>query len=152
MFVQTEFNKPPNNNNIDVTDIYVNSETLLSDLDVIGRFLPICNRDMEAREAALDIIIKTIENWLDGVDSPKHYSLYDHRHHNIRTNNQRELHNNCSCSDYVGNNIREVSRENRGLIVHHLPIILRLSINCPFKNVRDKCQHILDIVRVSKKN
>lgn len=149
MFVQTEFNKP-NNNNIDVNEMYVNRETLLQDLDAIGRFLPVCNRDMEVREAALDLIIKTIEHWLDGIGSPKHYSIYHrHHHHNIRTNNESELKNNCSCSDFVGNNVRETSRENRDLILHHLPIILRLSINCPFTNVRDKCQHILDIVQVS---
>ena len=34
------------------------------------------------------------------------------------------------------------------LVSLHLPVILRLSVNCPFQNVRIKCAEILDMVKV----
>lgn len=36
------------------------------------------------------------------------------------------------------------------LVTLHLPVILRLSVNCPFQNVRIKCAEILQMVKVSK--
>lgn len=36
------------------------------------------------------------------------------------------------------------------LVTLHLPVILRLSVNCPFQNVRIKCAEILEMVKVSK--
>ncbi|EZA59406.1 hypothetical protein X777_00488 [Ooceraea biroi] len=35
------------------------------------------------------------------------------------------------------------------LVTLHLPVILRLSVNCPFQNVRIKCAEILQMVKVS---
>ena len=35
------------------------------------------------------------------------------------------------------------------LVTLHLPVILRLSVNCPFQNVRIKCAEILEMVKVS---
>lgn len=35
------------------------------------------------------------------------------------------------------------------LVTLHLPVILRLSVNCPFENVRIKCAEILQMVKVS---
>lgn len=37
------------------------------------------------------------------------------------------------------------------LVTLHLPVILRLSVNCPFQNVRIKCAEILEMVKVSGK-
>lgn len=34
------------------------------------------------------------------------------------------------------------------LVTLHLPVILRLSVNCPFQNVRIKCAEILEMVKV----
>lgn len=34
------------------------------------------------------------------------------------------------------------------LVTLHLPVILRLSVNCPFQNVRTKCAEILQMVKV----
>ena len=36
------------------------------------------------------------------------------------------------------------------LVTLHLPVILRLSVNCPFQNVRIKCAEILQMVKVRK--
>lgn len=44
---------------------------------------------------------------------------------------------------------REVPSEYFDLVALHLPIILRLCLACPFGKVREKCQGIFDVVRVS---
>lgn len=135
MFVQTEFTKSSNNNNdLSRAPHDPTSEVLFRDLDLVSRFcMPICSRDNEIREVALDVISKTVEGWLDGVGSPRHYRLHNSS-------------NGCACADIVGN---DVPREYLDLVALHLPIILRLSISCPFVNVREKCRHILEIVQVS---
>lgn len=143
MFVQAEFNKSTNNNNdLRRAPHDPTSEALFRDLDLVSRFcMPICSRDNEIREVALDVISKTVEGWLDGVGSP--------RHHRLAPGERRRLHNSsngCACADIVGN---DVPREYLDLVALHLPIILRLSISCPFVNVREKCRHILEIVQVS---
>lgn len=144
MFVQTEFNKSNNNNELsrprDATSD--NYDGLMYDLDLISRFcMPICSRDNEIREVALDVISKTVEGWLDGVGSPKRYQPDRRRLQNAS--------NGCACSaDIVGNAVNDVPKEYLDLVALHLPIILRLSLSCPFVNVREKCQHILEIVQV----
>lgn len=146
MFVQTEFNKSNNNNDLNRAThhdpVAGGYEELFKDLDLISRFcMPICSRDNEVREVALDVISKTVEGWLDGVGSPKHYRLAERRR--IKTAS-----NGCACSDIVGNPVNDIPKEYLELVTLHLPIILRLSLSCPFVNVREKCQHILDVVQV----
>lgn len=150
MFVQTEFNKSNNNNELSRSrEVYLEADNLFKDLDLISRFcMPICSRDNEIREVALDVLSKTVEGWLDGVGSPKHYRL------GAQTDRRRLVQNvaasnGCACSDIVGNTVNDVPKEYLDLVSLHLPIILRLSISCPFINVREKCQHILEIVQVS---
>lgn len=148
MFVQTEFNKSNNNNDLSRPpqhDTADDLETFLyKDLDLISRFcLPICSRDNEIREVALDVISKTVEGWLDGIGSPKHYRLS----HVERRMTQNSSSNGCACSDIVGNSMNDIPKEYVDLVTLHLPIILRLSISCPFANVREKCQHILEVVQ-----
>ncbi|KAF2898934.1 hypothetical protein ILUMI_07248 [Ignelater luminosus] len=145
MFVQTEFNKSNNNNDLNRAThhdpVAGGYEELFKDLDLISRFcMPICSRDNEVREVALDVISKTVEGWLDGVGSPKHYRLAERRR--IQTAS-----NGCACSDIVGNPVNDIPKEYLELVTLHLPIILRLSLSCPFVNVREKCQHILDVVQ-----
>lgn len=145
MFVQTEFSKSNNNNDLsrnhESGDSY---EGLINDLDLISRFcMPICSRDNEIREVALDVISKTVEGWLDGVGSPKHYRLAQMDRRRLQNAS-----NGCACSDIVGNTVNDIPKEYLDLVALHLPIILRLSLSCPFLNVREKCQHILEIVQV----
>ncbi|KAH0814744.1 hypothetical protein GEV33_008048 [Tenebrio molitor] len=117
---------------------------LFRDLDLISRFcMPICSRDNEIREVALDVISKTVEGWLDGVGSPKHYRMPQTERRRLQNAS-----NGCACSDIVGNTVNDVPKEYLDLVSLHLPIILRLSISCPFINVREKCQHILEIVQI----
>ncbi|KAL3284006.1 hypothetical protein HHI36_018176 [Cryptolaemus montrouzieri] len=142
MFVQTEFNNKTNNNNnsLERGEAHSNgtSELFLQDLDLVSRFcVPICSRDNEVREVALDAISKTVEGWLDGVGSPKHC-----RNTGLQTQNQ---HRKTSV-----HKMASTSAEYVDLVALHLPIILRLSLSCPFANVRDKCQHILEIVQSLK--
>ncbi|XP_008191036.2 sestrin homolog [Tribolium castaneum] len=145
MFVQTEFNKSNNNNELSRSR-EVDSDSydgLFKDLDLISRFcMPICSRDNEIREVALDVISKTVEGWLDGVGSPKHYRMAQPERRRLQNAS-----NGCAYSDIVGNTVNDVPKEYLDLVSLHLPIILRLSISCPFINVREKCQHILEIVQ-----
>lgn len=147
MFVQTEFNKSNNNNELSRTAQDSPNDGLFRDLDLISRFcMPICSRDNEIREVALDVISKTVEGWLDGVGSPKHYRL-------SQTGGRvQNATNGCACADIVGNPVNDVPKEYLDLVSLHLPIILRLSISCPFINVREKCQHILEVVQVSDRS
>lgn len=150
MFVQTEFNKSNNNNGIGrvspedgIVDGY---EDVIKDLDLISRFcLPICSKDNEIREVALDAISKTVEGWLDGVGSPKHYRVNEGHH---RAHHQSGTSNSCACSE-INVETLKIPQEYLDLVLLHLPIILRLSLSCPFDNVREKCQHILELVQVS---
>lgn len=150
MFVQTEFNKSNNNNGIGrvspqdgIVDAY---EDVIKDLDLISRFcMSICSKDNEIREVALEGISKTVEGWLDGVGSPKHYRLNE-RHH--RGYHQSSTSSSCACSNITVDTVK-IPQEYLDLVSLHLPIILRLSLSCPFENVREKCQHILELVRVS---
>lgn len=127
-----------NNNNNDVNQD--RHAELLRDLDLVSRFcVPICCRDIETRELALDVITKTVEGWLDGVGSPRHYRT-------IGSENRAGY----VCADSVGNRVPDIPKEYIDLVTLHLPILLRLSLSCPFINVREKCQQILDIVKVSR--
>lgn len=136
MFFHPELSDKSNNN--DLTRKPDEYEDLLRDLDLVSRFcMPILSRDNEQREMALDVISKTVEGWLDGVGSPKHYRFAEQRRRG------------CACVDLVSNSVNDIPKEYLELVLLHLPIILRLSVTCPFVNVREKCQHILEIVEVS---
>ncbi|KAK9881551.1 hypothetical protein WA026_016428 [Henosepilachna vigintioctopunctata] len=138
MYVQTELTKSNNNNNGLNRESQRNgtSEMFLQDLDLVSRFcVPICSRDNEVREMALDAISKTVEGWLDGVGSPKHYTATGLQNQNLRR-----------IPGGGGTRMVPPPAEYVDLVALHLPIILRLSLSCPFANVRDKCQHILEIV------
>lgn len=131
MYMQVE--KSNNNNNANNTnnnnrdDIEL-SGRLVSDLDLISRFCtPICCRDAESRERALDAIGMTVQGWLDGAGSPARG----------RRQSRPQI------------NVSDVNSEHTRLVTLHLPILLRLSLNCPFVNVRERCQNILDVVKVS---
>lgn len=128
--------KKSNNNNNDLHQ--ENHAELLSDLDSVSRFcVPICCRDLETRELALEALSKTVEGWLDGVGSPRH----------LRPNGPKSR-SAYVCTNVVNNQVN-IPKEYFDLVTLHLPILLRLSLSCPFINVREKCRHILDIVKVS---
>lgn len=150
MFVQTFGINHCNNNELlqnTTMDIDRNYAELCNDLDLVSRFcLPICCRDNEIREVALDVISKTVEGWLDGVGSPKHSNTENNLEHLPSGNNMNSF-----CEKKNGESesvIVNIPKEYMDLVALHLPIILRLSINCPFANVREKCKQILQIVRV----
>lgn len=150
MYLQTEFSKT-DNNNVGKSDLGKAGPEdaeghLFRDLDLISRFChPICSRDNEIREVALEVITKTVEGWLDGAGSPRRRFQSKEK----RKEPPNSSWKGCACSEIVGKPIEAVPQEYMDLVAFHLPIILRLSLNCPFANVREKCQHILEVVQVS---
>lgn len=113
------------------------------DVELLKRFCsPLCSRDTAVREVALNVIEKTVEGWLDGYGSPKRLRPIEV----------------ADCEDCY-----EVETEESGdivvketkpndylsLVTFHLPAILRLSVNCPFQDVRDKFLKILHHIKVS---
>lgn len=202
MFMQME--KSSNNNNGTESDIF--QAQILYDLDLISRFCsPICCRDAESREIALEVIGKTVQGWLDGIGSPRHSTTnlndrrnlsreFSSRNSNLYTisgkpgydrqssgavrdskNASWELSSRNSnvfdrssvlandressgsdvgrdgafANDRGISDVSDLPREYVDLVTLHLPILLRLSLNCPFVNVREKCQNILEVVKVS---
>lgn len=103
------------------------------EVDIVSRFcLPLCSRDQHTREVALERIEKTVQGWLDGYGSPKR----NDRHGNAN-----------DATDGTNGHLTE--GEYLALVRLHLPAMLRLSQNCPFADVRDKCGQILHRVKVS---
>ncbi|XP_047101818.1 uncharacterized protein LOC124720473 [Schistocerca piceifrons] len=124
-----------------------NACDIAEDVDLITRFcMPVCSRDTHTRELALDVIEKTVEGWLDGYGSPRHTRMSlippSHRLENFSTNGH-------CYTDTVssGDGIRSVPKEYLSLVTLHLPALLRLSVNCPFLDVRDKCKRVLKLVQ-----
>ncbi|PSN39305.1 hypothetical protein C0J52_18478 [Blattella germanica] len=114
------------------------------EVDLITRFcMPVCTRDLNARSKGLQVIEKTVMGWLDGYGSPKHSRLPTNATsigNNVGVNNATT--NGHCCQDK--NNAEYVS-----LVTLHMPTILRLSVNCPFIDVRDSFTSILQHVQYS---
>lgn len=116
------------------------SETL--DMELIKRFCtPLCSRDTAVREVALNVIEKTVEGWLDGYGSPKRLGSTD-----IEPGECYELE-----TEDSGDIVIKQTKPNDylSLVTFHLPAILRLSVSCPFQDVRDKFIKILHHIKVS---
>lgn len=80
------------------------------------------NRDPTARSQAFDFICRNIDAWLDGYGSPK----------------------DATSSDIHSNGIGDF----RPLIEEHAVDILRISLRCPFSDVRENCLSILADLQV----
>jgi hypothetical protein len=115
------------------------------EVELITRFcMPVCTRDHAARSMGLEVIEKTVMGWLDGYGSPKHSRLPSNATtvgNNFGVNNAAT--NGHYCPDK--NNAEYVS-----LVTLHMPTILRLSVNCPFMDVRQSFASILQLVQVRK--
>lgn len=111
------------------------------DMELIKRFCtPLCSRDTAVREVALDVIEKTVEGWLDGYGSPKKYHKLEdcEDFYEVETDESGDIFvKETKPNDYLS------------LVTLHLPAILRLSVNCPFEDVRDKFLKILQNIKVS---
>ena len=89
------------------------------------RFLySVCSRDQKQRTEALDHITRVIDGWLEGYGSPKD-SIFDNHPNN-----------------------GELSTDFKPLIREQLPDLLRLSIYCPFDDVRERCGLLLEDLQV----
>lgn len=81
-----------------------------------------CCNNPDARRHALNIICKTFDSWLDGYGSPPEGHLLQ-----------------------VGGHF---SGDLTLLVTEQLPDILRLSTECPFQDVRERCENILQDLEV----
>jgi hypothetical protein len=93
-------------------------------------FFGLSSRDVATRSQALDVITQTFEHWLDGYGSPT-------REHSIVTEN----HNN----DFP----KDIKKVGQSLVREQLADLLRLSLTCPFSDVRERCGSILIQFEVS---
>lgn len=95
-------------------------------LDFIKRFSsPLCSRDPNVRELALTDIEKSVTDWLRRL--PDGDEQYD---------------------DEEDGDIVLIEND-FSLLTVCLPAILRLSVNCPFQDVRDKFAKLLFLLKVT---
>ncbi|XP_046392246.1 uncharacterized protein LOC124160437 [Ischnura elegans] len=127
--------------------------------EMVTRFcMPLCSRDSQVREIALETMGKTVEGWLDGYGSPKHHCPQTNQNQMSSSppgGASCAIPSNGHCVDEVdgvgdsgatNGNVKIVPKEYLDLVMIHLPAVLRLSINCPFTDVRVKCGTILKLV------
>uniref|UniRef100_A0A1B6EZ52 Uncharacterized protein n=1 Tax=Cuerna arida TaxID=1464854 RepID=A0A1B6EZ52_9HEMI len=94
------------------------SEVDVDNVDVLSRFcLPLCSRDVKVRETALAAIEHRLDQWLLDCSSTQ---------------------NGISIANGAGDNYQQVSL--------YVPTLLRLSVSCPFYDVRVKCSQILQTI------
>lgn len=96
--------------------------------DSFAFFYGICSSDDDTRSLALNGICEVFNRWLDGYGSPPGGRLV-----------------NVTCgSEYT------CSSDPRIFIREQLPDLLRLSIDCPFSDVRERCSEILSDLQVCR--
>ena len=85
------------------------------------RFLyGVCTRDLNQRLQALDNVIRVFDGWIEGYGSPKEATRENH----------------------------QISTDFTPMIREQLPDILRLSLQCPFADVRERCSLVLEDLQV----
>ena len=93
------------------------------------RFLHgVSSRDERQRSQSLEVIVKKLDGWIEGYGSPRDpYLILENNHHHV--------------DQHVDDNFKP-------LVVEHLPDILRLSDVCPFKDVKERLQEVLEDMQV----
>jgi|SRR6218665_274531 len=91
-------------------------------------FYGICSSDKETRAQALNSVSRILDCWLDGYGSPPGGSGAD-----------------ASCESGS-----VCSANPQSLVKEQLPDLLRLSTDCPFADVRERCCEILADLQVCK--
>ena len=84
----------------------------------------VCSSDHNQRTQCLDQVIRIFDGWLEGYGSPKEMVLENHFSNN------------------------DLSTDLSHLIREQLPDLLRLSITCPFLDVRERTAFILQDLQV----
>ena len=105
-------------------------EIRLRDAESVQFLQGLCSRSSSDRICAFETIIKTFDGWVEGYGSPKESSQFLNHRNN---------------GHYAG----DLSSDMKLLIHDQLPDILRLSLKCPFADVREKCVDILQDMKVS---
>ncbi|KAL8578133.1 hypothetical protein ACOMHN_055452 [Nucella lapillus] len=93
--------------------------------DDVFRFLHVSHRDAKSRAMALQKAQGSIEQWLDGYGSPP------------------------PGHSAMGMNGGVDSMGRQTFLQQLVPELLRLSLGCPFQDVRDKCVEMLKDIEVS---
>ena len=96
------------------------------DSDSLRFMSGVCNRVPSIRMNALENIARIFDGWLEGYGSP-HDSIL--------------IHSGDDDAIPTATNMRSLIRE-------HLPDVLRLSIQCPYHDVREGCRNILQDLQV----
>jgi len=99
--------------------------SLFRDPDSLRFLYGVCSRDPTQRLHALENVSHTIEGWLEGYGSPKESILENH----------------------MGEN--NLGADYKHLIREQMPDLVRLSLLCPFVDVREHCQKLLEDLKVS---
>jgi len=103
-------------------------------IDLIKRFSsPLCSRDSSVRELALTNIQKTVDELLNALTC-------EDTSEGIKIEMEES-------GDIVV--IEKTCVDKLAMLSLYLPAILRLSVNCPFQDVRDKFLEILMHLKVS---
>ena len=93
----------------------------------VSKFMYVSHRDSKSRCLALEKIQDSVESWLDGYGSPPTF-----------------------CTNFGNGSIN--GKDTRVAFLEEvIPDLLRLSISCPFEDVREKCSEILVDIKVSFK-
>lgn len=108
--------------NSEVKEICHHEQLVSCSAESLRFLIGIGNRDLEARRQAMEFICKTLDGWFEGYGSPP--------------------------ANYRNSTLKSAV-DLKQLIVEQLPDILRLSIDCPFADVRESCTFILQDLLVS---
>ncbi len=101
------------------------SELRFRDHESLRFLYGVCSKDQVHRAQSLDNISKIFDDWIEGYGSPKE---------SVSENHHEENH---------------LSTDLKPLIKEQMPDILRLSCQCPFTDVRDRCTGVLDDLQVN---
>ncbi|RZF37055.1 hypothetical protein LSTR_LSTR012398 [Laodelphax striatellus] len=98
----------------------------LANIEIVSRFTStLCSREASIRATALEAMEKSIFQWME-----RSKDVDDSKISNGNITNGDNAH-----VDY------------KSMIIMHIPALLRLSVSCPFWDVRDKCQQLIDSIR-----
>ena len=116
--------KVVSNNSANHTDVSPSSRSE----DSLRFLYGVSSREQAARAHALDNIVRTFDSWLEGYGSPKELVIGD-----VEID---DIHDTSRSTDFT-HHIKE-----------QLPDLLRLYLQCPFADVRDRSRNILQDLKV----
>jgi hypothetical protein len=90
----------------------------------VTKLLFVCQRDAKSRQLALEKVHEFLDSWLDGYGSPPQGGAWME-----------------SAGNGLGNRL--------SFVEEMVPDLLRLTLTCPFDDVRDRCRQMLEDIKVN---